>query len=49
MPVLGGAILDNFPGMPGYRLLFGTVTLIVAMGAVAAWLLVRNRQTLTSR
>lgn len=48
MPVLGGAILDKYPGMPGYRLLFGTVSLIAAMGAVAAWLLLRNRQTLTS-
>ena len=49
MPVMSGAILDNYPGLSGYRVLFGVVTLIAALGTVAAWLLVRNRQTLTSR
>jgi hypothetical protein len=32
-------------GVSGYRVLFGAATLIAALGTVAAWLLVRNRQT----
>jgi hypothetical protein len=46
---MSGAILDKYPGLSGYRVLFGAATLIAALGTVAAWLLVRNRQTLTSR
>jgi MFS family permease len=49
MPVVSGAILDKFPGLPGYRVLFGAVTIIAVLGTIAAWLLFRNRQALTSR
>jgi nitrate/nitrite transporter NarK len=49
MPVVGGAILDKYSGLSGYRVLFGATTLIAALGTVAAWLLVRNRRTLMSR
>ena len=49
MPAVSGAILDSYPGLPGYRVLFGATTLIAALGTVAAWLLVRNRQTSTSQ
>ncbi len=48
MPVASGVILDNYPGLPGYRVLFAAASVIAALGAAAAWLLVRNRQRLTS-
>ena len=46
---MSGAILDKHPGLSGYRVSFGAATLFAALGTVAAWMLVRNRQTLTSR
>ena len=43
MPLVSGVILDNYPGLPGYRVLFGAASVIAAPGAAAAWLLARNR------
>ena len=43
MPVVSGAILDNYPGLLGYRILFGGASVIAALGVAAAWLLIRNR------
>lgn len=44
MPIVGGAVLDRYPGPPGYRVLFAATCLIAAVGAVAAWFLVRNKR-----
>ena len=43
MPVVNGVVLDIYPGLPGYRILFTGASVIAAVGGVAAWLLVRNR------
>ncbi len=45
MPVLSGAILDSFPGLPGYRILFGGAGVIGALGVIAAWTLFRTRKS----
>jgi len=41
--VVSGAILDNYPGLTGYRILFAGASIIVGIGVVAGWLLMRNR------
>jgi nitrate/nitrite transporter NarK len=43
MPVVSGAILDNYPGLQGYRILFAGASVIAGLGVAAAWLLMRNR------
>jgi nitrate/nitrite transporter NarK len=43
MPLLGGALLDAYPGAAGYRLFFGAVTSICVAGLVATLLLQRRR------
>lgn len=43
MPVVSGAILDNYPGLLGYRILFAGASIIAGIGVVAGWLLMRNR------
>ena len=43
MPVVSGAILDNYPGLLGYRILFAGASIIAGIGVVAGWLLIRNR------
>ena len=45
MPVLSGAILDSFPGLPGYRILFGGAAVVGALGVIAAWTLFRTRKS----
>ena len=35
MPLIGGALLDAFPGEPGYRYYFGFITLLCVCGAIA--------------
>jgi len=45
MPVLSGAILDSFPGLPGYRILFGGASVVGALGVIAAWTLFRTRKS----
>ena len=39
MPLLGGVLLDTFPGVPGYRYFFLTVAGICAIGLVASMLI----------
>jgi len=41
MPVVGGYLLDAYPGVNGYRLLFGFVAVLALIGCVAAVLIVR--------
>jgi nitrate/nitrite transporter NarK len=45
MPVLSGAILDSYPGLPGYRILFGGATVVGALGVIAAWTLFGTRKS----
>ena len=46
MPIVSGAILDSYPGLSGYRNLFGGASIIAALGVAAAWLLIRNKPQL---
>jgi len=39
MPLLGGVLLDTFPGVPGYRYFFLTVAAFCALGLVASLLI----------
>jgi nitrate/nitrite transporter NarK len=41
MPLLGGHLLDNYPGGDGYRYFFLISAAICAAGALAAWLIYR--------
>jgi len=43
MPVLNGVILDSYPGLPGYRILFALASITAGVGVVAGWLLMRNK------
>lgn len=43
MPVVSGAILDNYPGLTGYRILFAGASIIAGIGVAAGWLLMKNR------
>ena len=42
MPLLGGTLLDRYPGAPGYRFLFLFVAGMCALGLVAALLIMRR-------
>jgi nitrate/nitrite transporter NarK len=42
MPLLGGALLDRYPGAPGYRILFLFVAGMCVLGLVAALLIMRQ-------
>ena len=44
MPLLGGYLLDNFPGAPGYRYLFACITAISLLGAASAWIIIRQQK-----
>lgn len=44
MPVLAGNILDTYPGLPGYRMLFGGACVVSGLGVIAAWMLIRNKR-----
>jgi nitrate/nitrite transporter NarK len=48
MPVLSGAILDSFPGLPGYRILFAGASVIAGLGVASAWMLIRNEKRLSA-
>jgi MFS family permease len=39
MPLLGGILLDNFPGAAGYRYFFLTTAAICGLGLVASLLI----------
>jgi MFS family permease len=41
MPLIGGVLLDAYPGSLGYRLMFAGVAVACAVGVVAAILLIR--------
>ena len=42
MPLLGGVLLDAYPGVEGYRYFFLAIAVLCAIGTVAAWLLLRK-------
>ena len=41
MPVVGGLLLDAYPGVTGYRLLFGFVAVLAVIGFFAALMIIR--------
>jgi len=41
MPVVGGLLLDGYPGVTGYRLLFGFVAVLAVIGFIAAMMILR--------
>ncbi len=45
MPVLGGYLLDTYPGVTGYRLLFGFVAVLAVVGFIAALAILRNHSS----
>ena len=45
MPVVGGYLLDNYPGVTGYRLLFGFVAALALVGFIAALLILRSQKS----
>lgn len=45
MPMVGGYLLDSYPGVDGYRLLFGFVAALALIGFVAAILILRLQKT----
>jgi len=45
MPVIGGYLLDAYPGITGYRLLFGFVAILAVIGLIASVLIVRIHKT----
>ena len=44
MPVVGGFLLDGYPGVTGYRLLFGFVAALAVIGFIAAVMIVRMQK-----
>ncbi len=40
MPLVGGLLLDAYPGAEGYRYFYLVIAILCAVGSVAAWLLV---------
>ena len=50
MPLLGGMLLDAYPGAEGYRYYYGFIALMCAGGSLAAWRIMRSStQLLTTR
>jgi nitrate/nitrite transporter NarK len=47
MPLLGGALLDAYPGAAGYRIYFAAVTAICVAGLVATLVLHRRRAAIS--
>jgi hypothetical protein len=49
MPLIGGLLLDAYPGAEGYRYLYLVIAALCAVGTLAAWvLLVRSREQITA-
>ena len=42
MPLLGGMLLDAYPGEEGYRYYYGFIALMCAGGSLAAWRIMRS-------
>ncbi len=42
MPLLGGVLLDRYPGAPGYRYLFGFIVILCALGFLASLVILRK-------
>ena len=42
MPLLGGMLLDAYPGAEGYRYYYGFIALMCAGGSLAAWSIMRS-------
>jgi hypothetical protein len=40
MPLIGGLMLDAYPGAEGYRYFYLLIAILCAIGSVAAWMLV---------
>ena len=49
MPVVGGYLLDSYPGVTGYRLLFGFVAVLALVGFIAALLILRLQKSAQAR
>lgn len=45
MPMVGGYLLDAYPGVTGYRLLFGFVAVLMVFGFIAALLILRAHRS----
>ena len=45
MPIIGGYLLDSYPGVTGYRLLFGFVAALALVGFIAALLILRLQKS----
>ncbi|MDA1351821.1 MAG: MFS transporter [Proteobacteria bacterium] len=41
MPLLGGILLDTYPGAEGYRYYFGTIAILCLVGTFSAYLMMR--------
>jgi hypothetical protein len=39
MPLIGGILLDAYPGVEGYQILYGFIAVLCAAGAVTAKIL----------
>lgn len=42
MPLIGGVLLDAYPGVEGYRYFYGVIAVFCAIGTLAAWMIVRR-------
>lgn len=45
MPLVGGVLLDAYPGAQGYRYFYAVIAIFCVVGATAAWLIRRDYST----
>ena len=45
MPLIGGALLDRYPGAAGYQLYFGFIAVLCTIGLLAVLVIGRSRRT----